>query len=86
MIEVKKLPPDRWKDYRDLRLTALRSDPLAFGSSYAEEKNLTEDEWKRRLNNAIFVLSNDKPVGMIVTLQTVESKQNTLRTFLAHTL
>ena len=66
MIEVKKLPPDRWKDYRDLRLTALRSDPLAFGSSYAEEKNLTEDEWKRRLNNAIFVLSNDKPVGMIV--------------------
>ena len=66
MIEVKKLPPDRWKDYRDLRLEALKSDPLAFGSSYEEEKDLAEDEWKKRINNALFALSNDKPVGMIV--------------------
>jgi len=66
MINVKQLPPDRWKDYRSLRLEALRSDPLAFGSSYEEEEGLAEDEWKRRINNALFALSKDKPVGMIV--------------------
>ena len=31
-----------------------------------ENKDLAEDEWKRRINNALFALSNDKPVGMIV--------------------
>ena len=51
MIEVKKVPRDRWKDYRNLRLKALRSDPLAFGSPYEEEKDLAEYEWKRRINN-----------------------------------
>jgi ribosomal protein S18 acetylase RimI-like enzyme len=65
MIEIKKLPLDRWKDYRNLRLESLRSDPLAFGSSYVEEKDLAEDEWRRRTNNVIFALLNDKPVGMI---------------------
>jgi ribosomal protein S18 acetylase RimI-like enzyme len=66
MIKIKKLPPTRWKDFRCLRLEALQNDPLAFGSSYKEEKNLTEDEWKRRIENAIFALANDKLVGMIV--------------------
>lgn len=66
MIEIKKLPPSRWKDFRDLRLEALQTDPLAFASSYEEEKNLTQDEWKRRINNSLFALSSDKPIGMIV--------------------
>jgi ribosomal protein S18 acetylase RimI-like enzyme len=66
MIEVKKLPPDRWKEFRELRLEALQNDPLAFGSSYEEEKNLTEDEWKRRIKNTLLALANDTLVGMIV--------------------
>ena len=74
MIEVKKLPPDRWKDYQNLRLEALKSDPIAFGSSYEEEKELTEDEWRRRTNNALFALSNDKPVGMIVYISNIKIK------------
>jgi ribosomal protein S18 acetylase RimI-like enzyme len=60
------LPAHRWKDCRELRLEALKNDPLAFGSSYEEEKSISEDEWKTRINNALFVLLNDKPVGMIV--------------------
>ena len=66
MIQVEKLTPDRWKDCRELRLEALQNDPLAFGSSYEEEKFITQDEWKRRIQNALFALSNDKPIGMIV--------------------
>lgn len=66
MIEIRKLPPERWKDFRGLRLEALQSDPLAFASSYEEEKPLTTEEWKKRVDNTLFALSNDTPVGMIV--------------------
>lgn len=65
MIEIKKLPITRYKEYKALRLEALKSDPTAFGSAYSEEKKLKENEWKRRLNSVLFVLSDNKPVGMI---------------------
>jgi hypothetical protein len=35
-VRVIELPPDRWREYRALRLAALRSDPIAFGSTYEE--------------------------------------------------
>jgi RimJ/RimL family protein N-acetyltransferase len=66
MIVVKKLEEDRWKEYRDLRLEALIKEPIAFGSSYDEEKNLSEEEWRKRIGNAFFAMSEDKPIGMIV--------------------
>jgi ribosomal protein S18 acetylase RimI-like enzyme len=68
MIEIKKLKPDKWKDYRDLRLDALKNEPLAFASSYREEKNITRHEWKKRSKNALFAVLGDKPIGMIVYL------------------
>ena len=66
MVEISKLPKSRWKEYRDLCLEALKTEPAAFGSSYEEEKNLSESEWKGRLENVLFAMHNDKPVGMIV--------------------
>jgi ribosomal protein S18 acetylase RimI-like enzyme len=59
MIEVKSLPPERWREARELRLQGLKTDPVAFGSSYEEEENFTEDEWKRRTGNALFAISDD---------------------------
>ncbi len=53
---------------RDLRLEALKSDPSAFGSSFEEEVTLTEGEWKRRIRNTLFAVSDDKLIGMIVCL------------------
>jgi ribosomal protein S18 acetylase RimI-like enzyme len=66
MVEINKLDEIRWRDFRDLRLDALISDPIAFGSSYEEEAIMTEDEWKRRIKNVLFAMINDKLVGMIV--------------------
>ena len=74
MVEVKKLSDDRWKDYRDLRLEALKSDPIAFGSSYEEEIAISKEEWKKRITNALFALSNDKPIGMIVYIVDIKLK------------
>ena len=66
LVEIRKLPDDRWKDYRDLRLEALKNDPSAFGSSLEEEEMLTEDEWKRRIQNGLFAVSEETLIGMIV--------------------
>lgn len=65
MIEIKKLPSNRWKEYNQLRLEALKNDPAAFGSSYEEEKKLSESDWKRRIKNTLFAMDDNKPVGMI---------------------
>jgi ribosomal protein S18 acetylase RimI-like enzyme len=66
MIEIKKLPAKRWKELRDLRLEALLNSPLAFGSSFDEEKLFKANEWKKRINSSIFATFDDKPVGMAV--------------------
>lgn len=69
MIVVEKLQDDRWKEFRDLRLESLKEEPTAFGSSYDEEKNFSEEEWRRRMNNAFSALSEDKLIGTIMCIQ-----------------
>jgi ribosomal protein S18 acetylase RimI-like enzyme len=66
LVTIGKLPADRWREYRDLRLEALRREPTAYGSSTEETNRLTEKEWRRRIKSVLFALSDDKPVGMIV--------------------
>jgi len=68
MIEITKLSPDKWKDYRDLRLEALQNEPIAFGASYEEELTLTKEIWQRRIGDAFFALKDDKPIGMVVII------------------
>jgi hypothetical protein len=35
-IEIITLKPEEWKQYRDLRLRALKEEPQAFGSTYED--------------------------------------------------
>ncbi len=63
-IRVAKLPGDRWKEARALRLEALRTEPGAFGSSYEEEVGRPEQEWRKRMEGTLYALSGGKPVGM----------------------
>ena len=74
IIQIQELPQNRWEACRDLRLEALREEPLAFGSSYEEEKNISEAEWKIRIKNALFALEIDKPIGMVVLIQQTNIK------------
>jgi RimJ/RimL family protein N-acetyltransferase len=64
MITIKKLDADRWQEYRDLRLEALKNEPLAFSSSYEEELLIPETGWRERIENALFAIENEKLVGM----------------------
>jgi ribosomal protein S18 acetylase RimI-like enzyme len=44
-VEIRRVGRDEWEELRALRLRALRDAPDAFGSTYAEESNRTDDEW-----------------------------------------
>ncbi len=68
MIRIVKLRENRWPDFKSIRLESLKQDPRAFGSSYGEEAKFTPDLWKSRIHNAVFAMSNDRPVGMITCL------------------
>ena len=76
MIEIKKLNEDRWQDFRDLRLEALKSDPIAFSSSHEEEQLLPEPAWRERIKNVLFAVSDNKPVGMIASFHNNRIKTN----------
>ncbi len=65
MVEIGRLDGTRWREFRDLRLEALSSDPLAFSSSPDEERGMPEEEWRRRMENTLFALCGGKAVGMI---------------------
>ena len=53
---VRRLAPDDWQTYKRIRLTALATDPYAFGSTLAREELRPEDEWKTRLITSAFFL------------------------------
>lgn len=48
-VKTRLLTPDNWQMWRSLRLEALQSSPETLASSYEEEINYTEDEWRDKL-------------------------------------
>ncbi len=76
MITIGRLSEDRWQDYRDLRLEALQSDPLAYGGSYEEEQLNTEAHWRDRIKNTLFAMEDNKPVGIVVVVRNNRIKTN----------
>lgn len=67
-ITIRQLKPDEWAVLKDVRLTALLTDPRVFGSRYEEECHKDESEWRAQLSSpkvALFVLfDGNSPIGM----------------------
>jgi GNAT superfamily N-acetyltransferase len=51
-MKIVKLAPERWQEYRELRLEALKTDPEAFGASYESTLQRTAEWWIGRLQAA----------------------------------
>ncbi len=50
-LELARLTPAAWREYRALRLAALAEAPFAFGSTLAEERHLRARDWQTRLTH-----------------------------------
>jgi ribosomal protein S18 acetylase RimI-like enzyme len=57
-VMIMKLPVERWQEFRDLRLEALKLEPQVYGSSFEEKKNEPDQYWQERLQNAVLVNSD----------------------------
>ncbi|WP_432712307.1 GNAT family N-acetyltransferase [Pedobacter sp.] len=58
-----QLLPKHWKEYKSIRLEALKTNPGMFGSNYASESNYSEKDWVSLLENELrgmFALYHDK--------------------------
>ena len=77
-----RLPVERWTEYRELRLRALRTDPQAFGQSYAEAMQHPEERWRQRLIDAsdgkswlVFAERDGRLIGMSGAFQWPEDRE-----------
>ncbi len=67
-IAIVTLPPDRWDAYRDLRLAALRTDPIAFGETLDRALAHPDALWRDRLADGDRLLRFAERDGRLVGL------------------
>ena len=83
-ITIRRLNEDDWLEFSQVRLKALQTDPNVFGSNYEKESQMTETDWRSRLqtkDNAIFLIYEDEtPIGM--TCVSVDRNDATKKTAL----
>lgn len=48
-ISIITLSPDRWQEYKAIRVEAIKSDPQAFGRSLEQTNAETDEFWQNRL-------------------------------------
>jgi ribosomal protein S18 acetylase RimI-like enzyme len=84
-IQVIKLEPSQWNEYKTLRLRALQEEPQAFGSSYAENVSKPDSYWVERLEDVqqgknwlVFAKEGEKLLGMMGGFRKNEDPQDTV--------
>jgi GNAT superfamily N-acetyltransferase len=56
-MDVERLGPDDWQEYREIRLTALGDAPTAFAATLDGERDFPEARWRQRLSDSpLFVI------------------------------
>ena len=64
MATIRRLGPDDWEDFREIRLRSLADSPDAFGSTLEREQTFTEPDWRRRLAGPVYVVEDPRPVAV----------------------
>lgn len=67
MSTVEQFGPEKWREFRDIRLRALADAPSAFCMTLADAQANSEDHWRSRLqsDDPILVVRDDgRPVAM----------------------
>ncbi len=71
ILYIHNLPVERWEEYKDLYVTAVKNEPLAFSETYEEILKSEDKEWKEELQDAldrqsvmVFAECEGKLIGM----------------------
>jgi ribosomal protein S18 acetylase RimI-like enzyme len=64
MSELRRIGPDDWALFREIRLRSLAESPDAFGSTLEREQGFAEDDWRRRLTGPVYVVTDPGPVAV----------------------
>ncbi|HET9849332.1 MAG TPA: GNAT family N-acetyltransferase [Candidatus Dormibacteraeota bacterium] len=66
-IRIREWHPRDWEAYRDLRLRALEDAPQAFGSTAADARRLSEQQWRDRLAGRVTfaAVAGSDPIGLV---------------------
>lgn len=66
-VSIYRIWADDWEKYRDVRLRALKDSPFAFGGTYENEVQQSEELWREKMHRAVLVAEiNSKIVGLVV--------------------
>jgi predicted GNAT family acetyltransferase len=64
MSELRRLGPDDWELFREIRLRSLADSPDAFGSTLSREQGFTEADWRRRVSGPVYAVLDPGPVSV----------------------
>lgn len=69
-----RIGPDEWREFREVRLASLADAPGAFGATYADWVDATEEQWRRRLADVpctVVARSGTGTVGVVCGMPSV---------------
>jgi GNAT superfamily N-acetyltransferase len=75
-IEVVRVGPEEWREFRTVRLAALIDSPGAFGSRHADWVEADEPRWRARLTDVPFTViarDDEAPVGVAAGMRAERS-------------
>jgi ribosomal protein S18 acetylase RimI-like enzyme len=72
-IQIGRLPPEKWQEYKALRLRALHDDPQAFSEPFEKAVAYPDERWQQRAAEAyegkesliVFARAAEQLVGMM---------------------
>lgn len=65
LTTIRCIQADEVEAFRRIRLEALRAEPSSFASSYEDWEGLSDEEWRQRLADPVFIAFRDsEPVGI----------------------
>ncbi len=80
-IQIRRITPDDWQVYKNIRLEMLDSDPDAFPKQAFNDMRDHQGKWVERIKNGIVIIAFDaeKPIGMVRGIPALDSRQATIK-------